>query len=37
MIIISQNQQYVLQNDAIEGLNYHTFAAPLTLKNIYKK
>jgi oligopeptide transport system substrate-binding protein len=37
MIIISQNQQSVLQNDAIEGLNYHTFAAPLTLKNIYKK
>lgn len=37
MIIISQNQQSVLQNEAIEGLNYHTFAAPLTLKNIYKK
>jgi oligopeptide transport system substrate-binding protein len=37
MIIISQNQQSVLQNDQVKGLNYHTFAAPLTLKNVYKK
>ncbi len=37
MIILSQNQQSVLQSPDIEGLNYHTFAAPLTLKNIYKK
>lgn len=37
MVIISQNQQFVLQSEGIEGLNYHTFAAPLTLKNIYKK
>ncbi|MBO0423183.1 peptide ABC transporter substrate-binding protein [Enterococcus plantarum] len=37
MIIISQNQQSVLQNEQIEGVNYHTFAAPLTLKNIYKE
>lgn len=37
MIIISQNQQSVLQNEQIKGVNYHTFAAPLTLKNIYKE
>jgi oligopeptide transport system substrate-binding protein len=36
MIIISQNQQSVLQNEQVKGLNYHTFAAPLTLKNVYK-
>lgn len=36
MIAISQNQQSVLQNPQIKGLDYHTFAAPLTLKNIYK-
>nr|WP_321388496.1 peptide ABC transporter substrate-binding protein [uncultured Enterococcus sp.] len=36
MIIISQNQQSVLQNANVKGLNYHTFAAPLTLKNVYK-
>ncbi|MGC6769139.1 peptide ABC transporter substrate-binding protein [Enterococcus sp. LJL51] len=34
MIIISQNQQSVLQNPKIKGLNYHTFGAPLTLKNV---
>ncbi|EOI06353.1 pheromone-binding protein [Enterococcus moraviensis ATCC BAA-383] len=37
MIIISQNQQAVLQNEQVKGLNYHTFAAPLTLKNVYKE
>ncbi|WP_430602460.1 oligopeptide transport system substrate-binding protein [Enterococcus sp. DIV0724b] len=37
MIIISQNQQSVLQNEQVKGVNYHTFAAPLTLKNIYKE
>lgn len=37
MIIISQNQQSVLQNEQVKGLNYHTFAAPLTLKNVYKE
>jgi oligopeptide transport system substrate-binding protein len=37
MIIISQNQQSVLQNQQVKGLNYHTFAAPLTLKNVYKE
>lgn len=36
MIIISQNQQSVLQNPQVKGLSYHTFAAPLTLKNVYK-
>lgn len=37
MIAISQNQQSVLQNPQVKGLNYHTFAAPLTLKNVYKE
>ena len=37
LIVISQNQQSVLQNPEIKGLNYHTFAAPLTLKNVYKE
>jgi len=37
MIIISQNQQSVLQGEQVKGLNYHTFAAPLTLKNVYKE
>ncbi|MGG5343036.1 peptide ABC transporter substrate-binding protein [Enterococcus sp. AZ192] len=37
MIIISQNQQSVLQNPQVKGLSYHTFAAPLTLKNVYKE
>lgn len=37
MIVISQNQQSVLQNSAIKGMNYHTFAAPVTLKDVYKK
>lgn len=37
MIVISQNQQSVLQNPQIKGIDYHTFAAPLTLKNIYKE
>ena len=36
-IVISQNQQSVLQNPAITGLNFHTFGAPLTLKNIEYK
>lgn len=36
-IAISQNKQSVLQNPALEGLEYHTFAAPVTLKNVYKK
>lgn len=37
MIVISQNQQSVLQNKDIHGMNYHTFAAPVTLKDVYKK
>jgi len=37
MIAISQNQQTVLQSDQVKGISYHTFAAPLTLKNIYKE
>ncbi|ALS02819.1 peptide ABC transporter substrate-binding protein [Enterococcus silesiacus] len=37
MIIISQNQQSVLQNQQVKGLSYHTFAAPLTLKDVYKE
>ncbi|ALS37037.1 oligopeptide transport system substrate-binding protein [Enterococcus rotai] len=37
MIIISQNQQSVLQGEQVKGVNYHTFAAPLTLKNVYKE
>ncbi|MEI5994527.1 peptide ABC transporter substrate-binding protein [Candidatus Enterococcus mansonii] len=37
MIIISQNQQSVLQNPQVKGVSYHTFAAPLTLKNMYKE
>lgn len=36
LIVISQNQQSILQNPQVKGLNYHTFAAPLTLKNVYK-
>ncbi len=36
-IAISQNKQSVLQNPALEGLEYHTFAAPVTLKSVYKK
>ncbi|MHC5229467.1 peptide ABC transporter substrate-binding protein [Enterococcus sp. LJL99] len=37
MIVISQNQQSVLQNPQVKGMDYHTFAAPLTLKNVYKE
>ncbi|MBP2100641.1 peptide ABC transporter substrate-binding protein [Enterococcus rivorum] len=37
MIVLSQKQQTVLQNDQVKGLNYHTFAAPVTLKNVYKE
>lgn len=37
MIIVSQKQQTVLQNDQVKGLNYHTFAAPVTLKDVYKE
>ena len=36
MIVISQNQNSVLQNPSISGLNYHTFAAPMTLRNLVK-
>jgi oligopeptide transport system substrate-binding protein len=37
MIVISQSQQAVLQNEQVKGLNYHTFGASVTLKNVYKK
>lgn len=37
MISISQNQQSVLQSDDIAGMNYHTFAAPVALKDVYRK
>lgn len=37
MISISQNQQSVLQSKEISGMEYHTFAAPVTLKNIQRK
>jgi len=37
MISISQNQQSVLQNSDISGMNYHTFAAPVTLKDVHRK
>ncbi|WP_314067167.1 peptide ABC transporter substrate-binding protein [uncultured Vagococcus sp.] len=36
-IAISQNKQSVLQNPELKGLEYHTFAAPVTLKSVYKK
>ncbi|MDH6365244.1 oligopeptide transport system substrate-binding protein [Enterococcus sp. PF1-24] len=34
MLILSQNQQTVLQNPELKGVNFHTFGAPLTLKNL---
>lgn len=34
MIMLSQNQQTVLQNPELKGVAFHTFGAPLTLKNI---
>jgi oligopeptide transport system substrate-binding protein len=37
MIVISQNQNSVLQAPSITGLNYHTFAAPMTLRNLVKE
>lgn len=37
MIILSQKQLSVLQNEQVKGLDYHTFAAPVTLKNVYKE
>jgi oligopeptide transport system substrate-binding protein len=37
MIVISQNQNSVLQAQSITGLNYHTFAAPMTLRNLVKE
>ncbi|WP_430612018.1 peptide ABC transporter substrate-binding protein [Enterococcus sp. DIV0876] len=36
MIVLSQNQNSVLQKSTISGLNYHTFAAPMSLRNIRK-
>lgn len=33
-IVISQNQQTVLQNPDLEGIHFHTFGSPLTLKNL---
>lgn len=33
-IVISQNQQTVLQNPQIEGVKFHTFGSPLSLKNL---
>lgn len=35
-VVLSQNQQSVLQNPQVTGVEFHTFAAPLTLKNIAK-
>lgn len=37
MIVLSQNQHTILKNDQVKGLTYHTFASPLTLKDIYKE
>lgn len=37
MISLSQNANAVLQNPDVEGLNYHTFASPISLKQLYKK
>ncbi|MCF1675832.1 peptide ABC transporter substrate-binding protein [Tetragenococcus halophilus] len=37
MISISQNQQSILQNSDISGMNYHTFAAPVTLKDVHRE
>ena len=34
MIVLSQNQNSVLQKLTISGLNYHTFAAPMSLRNV---
>ncbi|SJZ74064.1 oligopeptide transport system substrate-binding protein [Pilibacter termitis] len=34
MAVLSQNQQTVLQNPDLEGVNFHTFASPLTLKDL---
>lgn len=36
MIVLSQNQNAVLQKSSIHGLNYHTFAAPMSLRNVSK-
>lgn len=33
-IVISQNQQTVLKNPDLEGIHFHTFGSPLTLKNL---
>ncbi|MBO0476687.1 peptide ABC transporter substrate-binding protein [Vagococcus sp. DIV0080] len=37
MISLSQNANAVLQNPDIEGLSYHTFASPISLKYLSKK
>ena len=37
MISLSQNANAVLQNPDIEGLSYHTFASPISLKYVSKK
>lgn len=34
LIVLSQNQQTVLQNPELTGVTFHTFGAPLTLKTI---
>lgn len=34
MIVLSQNQQTVLQNPELEGVTFHTFAAQLSLKDL---
>ncbi|HCE11805.1 MAG TPA: peptide ABC transporter substrate-binding protein [Enterococcus sp.] len=34
MIVLSQNQNSVLQKLTISGLNYHSFAAPMSLRNV---
>lgn len=36
-IVLSQTTQSVLQESDLKGLQYHTFAAPVTLKTVYKK
>lgn len=34
MIVLSQNQQTVLQDPELEGVSFHTFGSPLTLKDL---
>ncbi len=36
-IVLSQKKDAVLQKTTVKGIEYHTFAAPVTLKHVYKK